>query len=149
MKKLIITAMALSLMAAPAFAGGSISGGTHNTSLGLLSGQTGTNGNAVNEIHVNGATGNIRINGDHSVNFGSTNNGNIGHITNFASSYIEAPEGLGTALGKPTGDISLTTVSSAAVGATSYYESRFAPHFATLGLDYEDQTNVLLLAVNP
>jgi hypothetical protein len=147
MKKLIVTTMALALMAAPAFADGTISGGSSNTSLGLLAGQTGTNGNAINEIRISGATGNIRNNGDHSVNFGSLNTGSLGNITNISGSYVEAPEGLGTTPGTPNGDVSLTTVSSAAVGATTHFEAGFRPEFATLGVDYNERTDVNLEAI--
>ena len=111
MKKLIITAMALSMMAAPAFAFG---GSTTNTS-----GQ--------NNINIGNTTGTITNGGNYSATYGSSNVGATAALS-VVNAEVHAPTFKG---GLGTGDHTFTGVSTTAIGANTYYASR-AIRFDTL-----------------
>ncbi|WP_340150135.1 hypothetical protein [uncultured Sneathiella sp.] len=109
MKKLIITAMALSMMAAPAFAA------DQSSPAG------GTNTSGYNRINVGDTTGTITNGGAYSATYGSSNVGATAAIT-VINDDVHAP----SFFGLPTsGDFSYTAVSTTAIGANTYYAEGF------------------------
>jgi|TARA_R110002094_G_scaffold205870_2_gene176580 hypothetical protein len=122
MKKMIIGAFALSLMAAPALADSTINTGAITSGAGHV-------GFNYSEVSVTGGAHTITTNGNYSVNFGSINAGNVINTTSYTNSDIDAPSltlpGGGSTAALP--DISLYTTATTAVGATTYYESDFSP----------------------
>ena len=115
MKKMIIGAFALSLMAAPALADSTINTGAITSGAG--------------HVGFNYSEVSVTTNGNYSVNFGSINAGNVINTTSYTNSDIDAPSltlpGGGSTAALP--DISLYTTATTAVGATTYYESDFSP----------------------
>ncbi|MAL80044.1 MAG: hypothetical protein CMN55_13190 [Sneathiella sp.] len=127
MKKMIIGAFALSLMAAPALADSTIDTGSITSGDGHV-------GFNYSEVSVSGGNHIITTNGNYSANFGSINAGHVVNITSYTNSDIGAPSltlpAASEAFEMP--EISLYTTGTTAVGATTYYESGFSP-VITLG----------------
>ncbi len=137
MKKMIMGAFALCLTATTALAenaGGAIVGGSFSTPA------PGSGDSVlVSAITVNSAANVISANGDYSVNFGSINAGNVINSANFVNSPIAAPSltlSPGSYRGETTPDITLYATSHTAIGATTYYESGFAPVILTKSIPY-------------
>ncbi|MFC4270881.1 hypothetical protein GQF03_04040 [Sneathiella chungangensis] len=104
MKKLIITTMALALLAGPAFAFGGSD----------ISGQ--------NHVHIGGAFGSITNGGDSSATYGSSNIGGVAALT-VINDDVRAP----VIFGLPSsGEFSYTGVSNTAIGANTYYAENFS-----------------------
>lgn len=136
MKNMIVGAFALCLMVTPALA----DGGSLVSAAATAAAATPGSGDTVliSAITVDSARHVITTNGHHSVNFGSINAGNVTTNANYLNSDITAPtltlSGPGSNNGRPDtlGDITLYATSHTAIGATTYYESGFAPTFAIL-----------------